>query len=250
MAAHAELRRRLPHSLAHFLVSLRIRLPCLHPAEDDHGGCRSHDAGSRFEPAADQLHRAGIRHRLCDFSDAGRCARTTVRGAPHLRGDRPGRLRSHHCNAHRAGILERHGSVRGALRRAARSRPLPGGYLSRVRRGVRGVVSAETLGVRAGIPNHGTQLRPGLDSAAHRHAQLVARLAAGAHLEQHADARSHRTLGLVRPQHAARASVDDGAGARGDRRPAQGAFLDHVETASVARRAIAMCCCCSSPTCA
>jgi MFS family permease len=64
-------------------------------------------------------------------------------------------------------------------------------------------VFAKALGIRAGIADHGTQLRVRGDAAPHRVTHVTLRLATGSHLEQLADTRAHRALGLVWPQYTA-----------------------------------------------
>ena len=80
--------------------------------------------------------------------------------------------------------------------RAARPRPLPGRHLSGFRRRIRGLVSAEALGVRAGTADHGTQLRPGLDPAAHRHAHVWLGWRQAPDLDEPAGARCSSRCGL------------------------------------------------------
>ena len=130
-------------------------------------------------------HRAGVRHRVRDFPDAGRCARPAL-----------GRAASPSWSSASLAFVatiatpivpaflsgtELFVALYGAQLVLGLSQ---GAIFPGFRRRIRELVSARSAGrsCRDCRPWASTSVR-GLDSAAHRHAQLVARLAAGAHLD-------------------------------------------------------------------
>ena len=243
---------RRPHPLANFFLSICIRVPGVRAAEDHHGGCRKDDAGAGPEPAADRLARTGVRVGLCHISDARRhfWAASRERGAPSSssgsrRFSRPSRRRL------LPNFAQRTGSVRGAARRAAAARLLARGASSRYRRGFsRPGFRPSRWSFVQGLQTMGLQARRGAHAAAHCVSHGGIGMAARLALGEPPGARFDRAVGLVRAQHAARASV--GVGSRNSSRSAisRRSIPRSASGSCCGCSAIAMSCCCSSPTCA